>query len=56
MKVLTTRGKKKSGQVMLEYVMALAVCLVLFAMATFLLEAFTRYGNRAVDLVGSEYP
>ncbi|WP_372806212.1 hypothetical protein [Pontiella sp.] len=50
------KANSKSGQVMLEYVMAVAIFMGVVLMAMLLYDAFQAYGNRALYLIGSEYP
>ena len=47
---------RKSGQVMLEYIAAVLVFMGVVLMAFLLYEAFQEYGDRALDLISSEYP
>jgi uncharacterized protein (UPF0333 family) len=58
MKKKRHKGSKKSkrGQVMLEYVLSVVVFLGAVFLATVLYDAFQSYGNRAMYLIGSEYP
>lgn len=44
---------KKSGQVMLEYVVTLAVSIALFGMCALLLNAFRTFGSRVLSLIAS---
>lgn len=46
------RKKRKRGQVMLEYVVALGVFLALVGICAVLLHVFRAYGNRVLDLIG----
>jgi len=46
-------AERKRGQVMLEYVVTLAVFVVLFGMCAFLLHAFRSYGGRVLSLIAS---
>lgn len=45
--------KKKSGQVMLEYVVATGIFLVLVGMSAMLLYAFKLYGGRILQFMAS---
>ena len=55
---MKTKNKKqrKSGQVMLEYVAAVVIFMGVVLLATVLYDAFQSYGDRALNLIGSEYP
>lgn len=44
-------SKAKSGQVMLEYVVALAVFVSMIGLCALLLSAFKSYGGRVLSLV-----
>ena len=46
----------RSGQAMLEYVIAAGIVLTMIVMLSFLLYALKQNGNRVLDLVASEYP
>ena len=46
-------NKRKSGQVMLEYVVTLLVFVTLFGMCAFLLHGFRSYGSRVLSLIAS---
>ncbi len=41
----------KSGQVMLEYVVAIGVFLALVGICAVLLYVFRAYGNRVIDII-----
>lgn len=47
------RIARKSGQVMLEYVVTLAVSVALLAMCAVLLYAFRTFGSRVLSLIAS---
>lgn len=53
---MNEKSRRKSGQVMLEYIAAVLVFMGVILMAFLLYEAFQEYGDRALDLIGSEYP
>lgn len=42
---------RKSGQVMLEYVIALGVFLALIGISATLIYVFRAYGNRVLDII-----
>jgi len=42
---------RKSGQIMLEYVVALAVFIALVGVCATLLYVFRAYGNRVLDII-----
>ena len=44
-------ARRKRGQAMLEYVVALGVFLVLVGLCAVLLHVFRAYGNRALDII-----
>lgn len=44
---------RKSGQVMLEYVVTLAVSIALFGMCSLLLYAFRTFGSRVLSLIAA---
>ena len=46
-------NKKRSGQVMLEYVVALGICLAMVVMCALLLHGFKVFGGRVMSLVAS---
>lgn len=54
-RLLPVRGGR-SGQAMLEYVIAAGIVLTMIVMLSFLLYALKQNGNRVLDLVASEYP
>ncbi len=47
---------RKGGQVMLEYIMAVAIFMGAILLGAVLYDAFQSYGDRALNLIGSEYP
>ncbi|NLX24665.1 MAG: hypothetical protein GXY61_01715 [Lentisphaerae bacterium] len=44
---------RKSGQVMLEYLVTLAVSVALFGMCALLLYAFRAFGSRVLSLIAA---
>ena len=50
------RCRKRSGQVMLEYVMAMGILLSCVAMLSIFLYTFRSYGDRILALAAGEYP
>ncbi len=44
---------RKSGQIMLEYVVTLAVSVALFGMCALLLHAFRTFGSRVLSLIAA---
>lgn len=55
-KIMTGRSGRRSGQVMVEYAVVLAVCVGLVAMTAGLLIAFRVDGSRILNLVAFDYP
>ena len=51
--VKTNNENRKSGQVMLEYVVAFGVFLVLVGMSAMLLYAFKSFGGRVISLMAA---
>ena len=47
---------RKSGQIMLEYIVVVGVMLVMIGILTLFLYVFKEHGARVMDLVASEYP
>ena len=43
---------RKSGQIMLEYVVALGIFLALIGVSATLIYVFRAYGNRVLDIIG----
>lgn len=44
-------GRRKHGQIMLEYVVALGVLVALVGICAALLYVFRAYGNRVIDII-----
>lgn len=44
--------KQTSGQIMLEYVVALGIFLALVGVSATLIYVFRAYGNRVLDIIG----
>lgn len=58
---MRTKGHKnkcdrKRGQVMLEYLLSVIVFMGAILLGMILYDAFQDYGDRSLDLIGSEYP
>ena len=49
-------GHTRSGQAMVEFVVAAGMILAALAILTVLLVTFREYGDRILNLVASEYP
>lgn len=49
-------AKRRSGQVMIEYVVVFVAMLAVVAVLALFLYAVRQQSNRALDLVASEYP
>ena len=50
------RLRKRGGQAMMEYVIAMCAVLCFVVMLAFLLIALKQNGARVLDLIASEYP
>ena len=53
---LLLRGRSRNGQAMLEYVIGVCAVTTFTAILVILLLVFREESERAVDLIGSEYP
>lgn len=49
-------GNRRSGQVMLEYVVVFVAMLAVISVLALFLYAVRQQSNRTLDLVASEYP
>ena len=49
-------ARRRAGQAMVEYALALFVVVLIAAAAYWLVGALRSNGNRTLDLVSSEYP
>ncbi|MDF7807719.1 hypothetical protein P4E94_09745 [Pontiellaceae bacterium B12219] len=49
----TQRNKRKSGQVMLEYVIAFGIFLTLIGLSALLLYSFKVYGGRIITIMSA---
>jgi len=49
-------GNRRSGQVMIEYVVVFVAMLAVVTVLALFLYAVRQQSNRALDLVASEYP
>ena len=53
---LLSSKNRRSGQAMVEYMVATVMLLTAIAVMALLLYTFKEYGGRILDLVASEYP